>query len=156
MKMPKPGTVYVAVQPDLGSVKVGCMTARSRRPERLGRYGWVLQQRLDLADVGLARDIEQAVLFDVRYRLLVPVHLTVNELPNGWTETASSTLVSADQMWELVGEQAGAHYLAPIVRKVPPRRTSPIPPRRTPGDTPRYSRAARSAAAFTARNPLNK
>jgi hypothetical protein len=155
MKTPKPGTVYVAVQPDRGSVKVGCTMSGSRRLEMLSRYGWVLHRELYVVSTDLARAIEQAALFDLRHRLLVPVHLTAEDLPNGWTETASASLVSAPQMWHLVGDHAGAAYLAPVVRKVPGRRgpkTPPTPPRRVAGDTPSYSRAARAAAAYTAKN----
>lgn len=158
MKTSKPGTVYVAVQSDRQSVKVGWMLFSSRRLTELSRFGWALYQRLDVATASLAREIEQAVLFDIRHRLLVPVHLTADELPNGWTETASAALVSASQMWDLVGNYAGAVHLEPVVRKVPGRRgpkAPPTPPRRVPGDTPRYSAIARTQARLE-RTPEKK
>lgn len=154
MKTPAPGLTYVLTHPGYRSVKVGFTTEGSDRIEGLGRRGWILHRSLRLQTPDLARAVEQAALFQIRHRLSVPVHLTADLMHAGWTETVSARLLPASAVWQLVCEEAGALYLAPVVRKAigPGRkRNGGTPPRRVPGDTPKYHRAARVAAAETAR-----
>lgn len=156
MSTPKqavPGVVYVITHPDFHSVKVGYTTASSTRIEQFMKRGWQPFRQLFTTDARLARRVEQAVLFDLRHRLHIAPHLTRAHMAHdaGWTETASALLITADALWGLVCEQAGLEQLAPIVRRTPFKRQGPGYHPRTKGDTPKYSRAARTEASRTAR-----
>ena len=143
------GITYVVTHPDLRAVKVGCTSSRSNRLEYLERRGWAPYRHLAVQTTRLARQIEQATLFELRFRLLVPPYLKADQLPNGgWTETASAALISASEVWEIVCEQAGLSQLNPDAGR---GMRQPPAHRRQRGDTPRYVAAARSEAARTAR-----
>lgn len=143
------GITYVVTHQDLRAIKVGCTSARSNRLEYLERRGWTPYRHLAVETTRLARQIEQATLFELRFRLHVPPYLKVDQLPNGgWTETASAALIGAPEVWEIVCEQAGLAQLNPDVGR---GMRQPPAHRRQRGDTPRYVAAARSEAARTAR-----
>lgn len=147
------GITYVMNHPEFRSVKVGYTSPGSARYEDLMRNGWQPYRNLHVESTELARRIEQATLFEVRFRLHVPVHLTSAHMPhiNGWTETSSIDLISPRQAWEIVCEQGALEQLAPVVKKIrvykPPVKRGV----RSTGDTPRFVRAARVEAARTAR-----
>ncbi|WP_328903268.1 GIY-YIG nuclease family protein [Streptomyces sp. NBC_00441] len=150
---PAAGVVYVITHPDFRSLKVGFTTTSSKRVEQFMKHGWQPFQRLLVADARLARKVEQAVLFELRHRLHIAPHLTRAHMTHdaGWTETASAALISANELWNLVCEQAGLEQLAPVLRRAPRQRWGPTPHPRTKGDTPRYARVARIEASRTAR-----
>lgn len=134
------------------AVKVGCADAGSKRLAQLERYGWSLHRLLVVTDKGLAWQIEQSTLFVVRNRLYVPEYVPEEDMPTGgWTETSSSALISAAQLWQIVCEQAGAAQLAPVV--IRSGRSNRVPPRyrRMKGDSLPHVSAARREAAETAR-----
>lgn len=142
------GITYVFVHPDLQSVKVGYTTPSATRFRELGRRGWTPYRCLHSRSATLAREIEQAALFDIRFRLRVPPHLRREQLLgiDGWTETSSLTLVDANQVWEIVCQQAALIQLAPVIEGPPDGRRSNggTPPRRVAGQTLPYSRMART------------
>lgn len=143
---------YVVESHRMRAVKVGCADSGSKRLAQLDRYGWSLHRLLAVTDKTLARQIEQATLFVVRNRLYVPEYVPEEDMPaGGWTETSSSALISADQLWQIVCEQAAAAQLAPVVTRT--GRTNRVPPRyrRTKGDSLPHVSAARREAAETAR-----
>jgi hypothetical protein len=142
------GLTYVITHPDFRAVKVGFTTPQSRRLEVFGRQGWQPYRTLEVATPEIARQIEQSVLFEIRHHRYVPQYLTQNEMQFGWTETASLGLIAAGEVWDIVCQQAGLLQLCPHVESPSGRRrkNGGIPPRRRPGDTPSYSRLARTQA----------
>ncbi len=146
------GITYVVTHPGFRSVKVGYTGAKSDRREQLARRGWEPYRDLVVTTHQVARRIEQATIFDLRFRLYIPPHLIGSQMPDGgWSETASISLISARELWDLVCEQAALVQLEPTAQKVRPPRHIPVQHRRTKGDTPRYVRSARIEAARTAR-----
>lgn len=149
MTAPKTGITYVITHPGYGAVKVGYTTPNAVRLEEFGRRGWRLYRTLDSATPGLAREIEQATLFDLRFRRYVPAYLTQAEVkPGGWTETSSLALISARDLWVLVCEQAGLIQLHPEVKRPLDRRrfNGGTPPIRRRGDALPNSVLARKQA----------
>lgn len=143
---------YVVTHPGLQSVKVGYAVFGSNRMEMLVKRGWVPFKHLHLATPRIAREVEQAVLFQLRHRLYAPVHLTSALLRGGWTETVSGCLVSAPEVWRLVGEEAGRILLEPVVTRCGRANNRPaMRYARSKGDTLKYVPAARVQAAITAR-----
>ncbi|MFF9309942.1 hypothetical protein ACF1BS_03435 [Streptomyces sp. NPDC014748] len=142
------GLTYLLTHPGFRAVKVGYTTVDSRRLEELGRRGWESYRSLAVATDELARQIEQATLFEIRYRRYVPHFLTSVEMRSGWTETSSLALITAREAWEIVCEQAGLLQLSPSLMSAPDgrRRNGGIPPRRTRGDCQPNSRIARTQA----------
>ncbi|MFE2047968.1 hypothetical protein ACFXAS_05635 [Streptomyces sp. NPDC059459] len=143
------GLTYVITHPDFRAVKVGYTTPKSKRLEQFGRRGWQLYRTLEVATPEIARRIEQAALFEIRYRRFIPAYLTPNEMREfGWTETCSLGLIAAREVWDVVCWQAGVVHLSPQMSGPPDgrRRNGSTPPRRVRGDTPRYSRVARIQA----------
>lgn len=144
------GITYVFSHPVLESVKVGYTTPSAKRFQELFRRGWAPYRFLRSESATLAREIEQAALFDIRFRLYVPAHLVREQLLgiDGWSETSSLTLISAAEVWEIVCQQAALIQLAPgIGRPSDGRRNNGgTPPRRVAGQTLPYSRMARTQA----------
>lgn len=143
------GLTYVITHPEFRAVKVGYTTPKAKRLEQFGRRGWQPYRSLEVATSAIARQIEQASLFEIRHRRLVPAYLTPNEMHEfGWTETSSLGLITAREVWDVVCWQAGVVYLSPHVTGPPDgrRRNGSTPPRRVRGDTPKYSRIARTQA----------
>jgi hypothetical protein len=142
------GVTYVMTNAALNSVKVGYTHSGSARMRTLRKLGWRDFGVLVVATHRLARDIEQATLLQIRCRCLVPVHLTAELMPFGWTETISASLLPPLEVWDLVCEQAAWVQLAPTVARPVDarRRNGGTPPRRRPGDTLPYSRMARIQA----------
>jgi len=153
------GVTYVLIHPDFRAVKVGQTTAKAKRLGELGRRGWNVYRRLEVATAGLAREIEQAVLFELRHRRYIPPYLTQNEMRTfGWTETSSLGLITAEEVWDLVCQQAAATYLAPHIVGPPDgrRNNGSVPPRRRPGDSLPYSSLARRQARIEQLAPWKK
>lgn len=138
---------YVVTHPGFRAVKVGYASDRSKRLEHLQRRGWEPYRRLVVSTGSAARRIEQAVLFELRFRLYVPPYLTEAQMTNGgWTETSSLALISASQVWDIACEQAGLLHLDPTVGRGRWMRQPPRHYQRRKGDTPRYVAAARRQA----------
>lgn len=100
-----PSMVYVVEHPVWGAVKVGigaCRGYNSRLNQHL-RQGWTVHSTWELATGAAARDIEQAVLDPLREQGLVP-YLAASVMPNGWTETADATRVTAQALSNLVAQ----------------------------------------------------
>ena len=146
---------YVITHPEFRAVKIGYTDSKSRRLEAFGRRGWRPYRALEVATSEIARCIEQASLFDIRHRRLVPQYLTANEMQFGWTETSSLGLVTAREVWDLVCWQASLIYLAPHVTGPTDgrRRNGGTPPRRVPGDSLPNSRMARRQARIEQTTP---
>lgn len=144
------GITYVFIHPGLQSVKVGYTTPSAKRFGELVRRGWAPYRCLHSKSPKLAREIEQAALFDIRFRLYVPPHLFREQLPgiDGWTETSSLALISAAEVWEIVCLQAALIQMAPAIGRPQDGRRSNggTPPVRRPGDTQPYSPIARAQA----------
>lgn len=143
------GLTYVLTHPDFRAVKVGCTTSSSRRLEYFGRRGWEPYRSLAVASRSLARQVEQASLFEIRFHLYVPHYLTHAEMRyGGWSETSSLGLITAREVWEVVCEQAASLVMSPTVGRVTDRRRSNggIPPIRRPGQTVPYHPIARAQA----------
>ncbi|MFD4596754.1 hypothetical protein ACFWPQ_01850 [Streptomyces sp. NPDC058464] len=142
------GLIYLLAHPDFRALKIGFAAAKSDRLEELGRRGWQPYRTLTVATPELAREIEQAALFEIRYRRFVPHLLTSKEVRHGWTETFSLSLITVREAWDVLCSQAGLVYLAPHVTGQPDgrRRNGGTPPRRVPGQTLPYSRMARTQA----------
>lgn len=143
------GLTYVLTHPGFRAVKVGCTTSKSRRLEYFGRRGWEPYRTLAVATQSLARQVEQATLFKIRFHLYVPPYLTEIEMRyGGWSETSSLGLISAQEIWDVVCEQAGAIQLAPVLGRAPDgrRQNGGNPPRRQPGQTLPCSPIARTQA----------
>ncbi|MCX5176736.1 hypothetical protein [Streptomyces virginiae] len=139
---------YVAAHADLRAVKVGYTSAASNRLEGLARHGWKTHRSLTLVTGQLARQIEQATLFELRFRLHVPTYLTKEQLPqDGWTETSSIGLISPGAVWDIVCEQAVLIQLNAAADRAWWLRRPPTH-RRTKGDTPKYVAAARKQASL--------
>ncbi|MDX3839580.1 hypothetical protein [Streptomyces europaeiscabiei] len=150
------GLTYVITHPHFRAVKVGYTTPKSKRLEKFGRRGWQPYRSLELATPEIARQIEQATLFEMRHRRYIPPYLTRNEMREpGWTETSSLGLISAREVWDVVCSQAGLVYLAPHV--IGPldgrRRNGGTPPRRVRGDTLPYTLMARTQARLERKIP---
>lgn len=145
------GKTYVLIHPSLESIKVGYTSTADKRIERFIRRGWEIYRALHFASPALARDVEQATLFQLRHRLHVPQHLPSVALGRalGSTETSSARLVSPEQVWEIVCEEAGRILLSPSLTKPDGRRfNGGTPPRRVPGDTQPYSPIAKKQASL--------
>ncbi|MFF4489440.1 hypothetical protein ACFY0F_23575 [Streptomyces sp. NPDC001544] len=143
------GLAYVLTHPGFRAVKVGCTTSNSRRLEYFGRRGWEPYRSLAVATRSLARQIEQATLFEIRFHLYVPHYLTENEMRyGGWSETSSLGLITAREVWDVVCEQAAALALSTTICRAVDRRrhNGGTPPRRTPGDAPAPHPVARTQA----------
>jgi hypothetical protein len=142
------GITYVLTHPDFRAVKVGYTTVGSHRLEDLGRRGWQPYRTLAVATPQLARQIEQAALFEIRFRLYVPQYLTAMDMRHGWTETSSLALITARQVWDAVCKQAGLIQMSPVIARPPDgrRNNGGTPPRRRPGQTLPYSNFARAQA----------
>lgn len=147
------GITYVVTHRGFGSVKIGYAKVGGDRIEQLMKQGWDPFRHLHLATPQLARDVEQAALFQVRHYLSIPVHLAPGQMrTGGWTETFSARSLGAAAAWEIVCEQAGILQLEPVVTATGRQRNRPTSSyRRTKGDTPTYVQAARREAARTAR-----
>ncbi|MGW6557911.1 GIY-YIG nuclease family protein [Streptomyces hydrogenans] len=144
--------VYVLTHPEYKSTKVGHTHVPHARMRELGKYGWWPYRSLNVASKNMAWAIEQQSLFTLRHRLLVPAHLTSELLPAGWSETASQSLISSEEVWETVCVAAAETYMEPVIgefRPTPPRPTGGY--QRTKSDTPKYVPIARLLAAETAR-----
>lgn len=150
--------IYVLSHPGFRALKIGFAATKSGRLEELGRRGWQPYRTLTVVTPDLAREIEQAALFEVRYRRLVPHFLTSQELRHGWTETFSLSLLPSREAWNIVCLQAGMTYLAPHIVGPPDgrRRNGGTPPRRVPGQTLPYSRMARTQARIERFAPWKK
>lgn len=149
------GTTYVLTHPGYRAVKVGYVSGKSKRLEYLARRGWKPYRHLVVTTGALARQVEQATLFEIRFRLHVPPYLTDAQLVHGGrTETSSLALVSASQVWDIVCEQAGLIHLNPTVGRGRWLRVPP-PHRRRKGDTQPYSTVARVMARIE-RTPEKK
>ena len=111
------GITYVFIHPSLRSVKVGYTTPSANRFRELIRRGWTPYRRLNSKSATLAREIEQAALFDIRFRLYIPPHLCSEQMTgiDGWTETSSLALITATEAWEIVCQQAALIQLAPSI-----------------------------------------
>lgn len=143
------GLTYVLTHPAFRAVKVGYTTPKSKRLEDFGRRGWEVFRRLEVATPEMAREVEQATLFEIRHHLYIPPYLTRSEMRQfGWTETSSLGLITAREVWNIVCWQAGMVYLSPRVAGPPDgrRRNGGTPPRRRPGQTLPYSPLARTQA----------
>jgi hypothetical protein len=143
------GLAYVLTHPEFRAVKVGCTTSNSRRLEYFGRRGWEPYRSLTVATRSLARQIEQATLFEIRFHLYVPHYLTGTEMRySGWSETSSLGLITAREVWDVVCEQAAALVLSPTIGRVADRRrrNGGTPPIRRPGQTAPYHPIARTQA----------
>lgn len=141
------GITYVLVHPGFRAVKVGYTSPKAKRLEEFGRRGWIVYRRLEVGAPEVARQIEQATLFEIRHRLYIPSYLTRNEMRAfGWTETSSLGLIEACKVWDIVCQQAGLLYLSPHVTGPPDgrRRNGGTPPRRVRGDSLPNSRLARN------------
>lgn len=155
------GITYVFVHSGFQSVKVGYTTPSTGRLRELTRRGWTPYRSLISESAKLAREIEQATLFDLRCRLYVPPHLSKEQLMgiDGWTETSSLALISAKEVWETVCWQAALAQLTPSIgRPFDGRRyNGGTPPRRVAGQTLPHSRMARTQARLerTARGTRN-
>lgn len=150
------GLTYVLTHPNFRAVKVGHTTPKSTRFEDFGRRGWQVYRTLEVASPRIARQIEQAALFELRHQRFVPIYLTRNEMREyGWTETSSLGLITAREVWDIVCWQAGVLQLAPHVVGPPDgrRRNGGTPPRRVRGDSLPNSRIARTQARLEQRNP---
>lgn len=152
------GVTYVMTHGGYRSVKVGYTTPDSLRLSGLRRGGWEPFRQLVSDSASIAREVEQATLFELRFRLYIPAHLTRAQMRgvNGWTETSSMKLIDPDEVWELVCEQGALEQLAPVVGRPRFERGLLGGPAvrgvRRPGDTPRYVKAARTEASRTARS----
>ncbi|MFD3996067.1 hypothetical protein [Streptomyces sp. NPDC058548] len=86
------------------------------------RQAWELYRARDYTTGAAAYDIEQAVLERLRGNKLCPF-LTMDVMPNGWSETCSGDRVTADEVWAMVEEET---------RRAPdaygPARAAPSPP----------------------------
>lgn len=143
------GLTYVLTHPGFRAVKVGYTRTNARRLEHFGRRGWEPYRTLLVTSHGIARDVEQAALFEIRFRLHVPPYLTEAEMGSGWSETSSLGLIRAGDVWNIVCEQAAMVLLRPTVGRADGRRSNGgTPPRRTPGDTAPYSPLARKQAVL--------
>lgn len=150
------GITYVVTHSEFRAVKVGYSSTRSNRLENLGNLGWHTYRYLSVASRELARQIEQAAIFELRFRLYVPPYLTDEQLVGGGkTETASAALVSAAELWEIVCEQAGLLHLASTSGRGRWLRNPPVNLRRK-GDTPRYGAVARKEARLEQLNPKKR
>jgi hypothetical protein len=154
------GITYVFIHPGFQSVKVGYTTLSANRLRELTRRGWTPYRRLHTKSATLAREIEQAALFDIRFRLYVPPHLSREQLLgiDGWTETSSLALISATEVWEVVCQQAALIQMAPSIGRPPDgrRNNGGTPPRRVSGQTLPYSRMARTQARLERLAPWKK
>ncbi|WP_405883624.1 hypothetical protein OG747_36585 [Streptomyces sp. NBC_01384] len=150
--------VYVLSHPEFRAVKIGFAATKSNRLEELGRRGWHPYRTLIVATPELAREMEQAALFEIRYRRFVPHFLTSAEVRHGWTETFSLGLITAREVWDIVCWQAAMTYFAPHVTGPPDgrRRNGGTPPRRVRGETLPYSRMARTQARLERIAPWKK
>ncbi|WP_405536933.1 hypothetical protein [Streptomyces antimycoticus] len=147
--MVKFGVTYILTHPGFRAVKVGYTTTKSTRLEDFGRQGWQPYRTLVVATHELARQVEQAVLFEIRFRLYVPAYLMQADMRwGGWSETSSLGLIAAHEVWGIVCEQAGLIQLGPTVTRAPDgrRNNGGTPPARRPGQTQPYSRLARKQA----------
>lgn len=143
------GITYVVIHPGFRAVKVGFTAIGSCRLEDLGRRGWEPYRTLAVVTQELARQVEQAALFEIRFRRYVPHYLTSTEMPKGgWTETASLNLIAARDVWDVVCEQASVIQLGPAIERAPDgrRRNGGTPPVRRAGQTLPYSKLARTQA----------
>jgi hypothetical protein len=147
------GITYVMTHRGYRSVKVGYTSPDSLRLSGLRRGGWEPFRQLACESTSLAREIEQAALFEIRFRLYVPVHLTPTQMRgvHGWSETSSIAVISPSEVWEIVCEKGALEQLAPTVKKTrvykPPVKRGV----RRSGDVPDFVRAARIEASRTAR-----
>lgn len=143
------GLTYILTHPGFCAVKVGYTTSKSRRLEEFGRRGWEPYRTLAVTTHELARQVEQAALFEIRYHLYVPPFLTQAEMRwSGWSETSSLGLIAASDVWDIVCEQAGLIQLSPTVTRPPDgrRNNGGRPPVRKSGETQPNSRLARKQA----------
>lgn len=139
---------YIITHADFRAVKVGCITGTSNRLEYFARRGWEHYRSLAVCSKQLAHQIEQATLFEVRFRLHIPPYLTEAQMDNGgWTETSSLALIGAAQVWDIACEQAGLIRLAPNVRRGRPMRQPPAH-RRSKGDALPFHPIAKTEAAL--------
>lgn len=147
------GITYVMTHRSYRSVKVGYTSPNSLRLSGLRRGGWEPFRQLVCESTSLAREVEQATLFEIRFRLYVPIHLTHAQMRgvHGWSETSSIAVISPREVWEIVCEQGALQQIAPIVKKSrvykPPVKRGV----RRAGDVPDFVRAARIEASRTAR-----
>jgi hypothetical protein len=143
------GLTYVITHPGFRAVKIGCTTSDSRRLEYFGRRGGEPYRTLAVATQSIARHVEQAALFEIRFRLYVPPYLTATEMRyGGWSETSSLGLITASDVWNVVCEQAAAFVLSPTIGRAPDgrRNNGGTPPVRRPGQTAPYAPIARAPA----------
>ncbi|WP_329114486.1 hypothetical protein [Streptomyces sp. NBC_01353] len=145
------GLTYVLTHPGFRAVKVGYTTTKSRRLEYFIRRGWQPYRMLFLATHAMARDVEQATLFELRFRLHVPPYLTETDMNyGGWSETSSVGLIRPEDVWGVVCEQGAVAFLSPTIGRAPDGRrfNGGTPPRRVAGDTVAYSAIAKKQAAL--------
>ncbi|WP_428956197.1 hypothetical protein [Streptomyces sp. cg35] len=143
------GLTYVLLHPGFCAVKVGFSTPKATRLTDFGRDGWQAYRTLEVTSHGMARRIEQAALFEIRFRRFIPPYLSRNEMSLcGWTETSSLGLISVRDVWDVVCEQAGLIQLSPHLTGPPDgrRRNGGTPPRRVRGDALPNSLMARTQA----------
>ncbi|MFD8643358.1 hypothetical protein ACFV14_24045 [Streptomyces zaomyceticus] len=101
-----PAKLYVITHREWNAVKVGigACTGYTSRLLQHKRQGWELYRARDFTTGAAAYDVEQAVLDRLRGDKLCPF-LTMDVMPNGWSETCSSDRVTADEVWAMVEEE---------------------------------------------------
>ncbi|MDX6254090.1 MAG: hypothetical protein QOJ11_424 [Frankiales bacterium] len=103
----RPALVYVMTHTgwSAGKVGIGAPEGPNSRVAQHQRAGWQLYAAREFSAGWAARDVEQAVLDELRREQLAPF-LTAADMPNGWTETWDADRISAAQVWALVNALA--------------------------------------------------
>ncbi|MBQ0905024.1 hypothetical protein [Micromonospora sp. U21] len=100
----EPARVYVVVHRKLSAVKIGVAGAEQRNNDRITqhrRYGFELHSQYPVTTGDDALAVEQAIIRRLRAEGHEP-YLTIQQLPNGWTETFDAALVSPECLDALI------------------------------------------------------
>lgn len=100
----EPARVYVVVHCKLSAVKIGVAGAEQRKNDRITqhrRYGFELHSQYPVTTGDDALAVEQAIIRRLRAEGHEP-YLTIQQLPNGWTETFDAALVSPECLDALI------------------------------------------------------
>ena len=92
-----PSLLYLVEQ--RGAYKLGIANVGSGRIREHARNGWTLRYTYQVASGDEALRVEQAVLSWLRDECGIPECLDSEEMRSGWTETFSTGLVDADEVW---------------------------------------------------------